>query len=120
MRKVTAIALFTTVAAAPVAAMAQGSNSDDGVDAGLGDIVVTAQRKSENLQKVPIVIQAFSAEKLQASGISTTADLAIVTPGLVLSRGVGLSRSEERRVGKECVSTFRSRWATYNEKKKKQ
>src|SRR3546814_17500660 len=26
-------------------------------------------------------------------------------------------RSEERRVGKECVRTFRSRWTTYNEKK---
>src|SRR3546814_12315984 len=24
------------------------------------------------------------------------------------------SRSEERRVGKECVSTFRSRWSPYN------
>src|SRR3546814_12578613 len=29
-------------------------------------------------------------------------------------------RSEERRVGKECVSTFRSRWSTYHEKKKRQ
>src|SRR3546814_15309589 len=29
-------------------------------------------------------------------------------------------RSEERRVGKECVSTCRSRWATYHEKKKLQ
>src|SRR3546814_13977712 len=27
-------------------------------------------------------------------------------------------RSEERRVGKECVSTCRSRWAPYNSKKK--
>src|SRR3546814_11074049 len=28
------------------------------------------------------------------------------------------TRSEERRVGKECVSTCRSRWSPYNEKKK--
>src|SRR3546814_19405113 len=28
------------------------------------------------------------------------------------------ARSEERRVGKECVSTGRSRWSTYHEKKK--
>src|SRR3546814_16812475 len=28
-------------------------------------------------------------------------------------------RSEERRVGKECVSTCRSRWSPYNQKKKK-
>src|SRR3546814_13905199 len=31
---------------------------------------------------------------------------------------VGL-RSEERRVGKECVSTCRSRWSPYHKKKKK-
>src|SRR3546814_18045144 len=28
-------------------------------------------------------------------------------------------RSEERRVGKECVSTCRSRWSPYHEKKNK-
>src|SRR3546814_12282791 len=29
------------------------------------------------------------------------------------------TRSEERRVGKECVSTCRSRWSTYHEKNNK-
>src|SRR3546814_9660002 len=29
-------------------------------------------------------------------------------------RDVGPSRSEERRVGKECVSTCRSRWSPYH------
>src|SRR3546814_7419949 len=31
----------------------------------------------------------------------------------------GIFRSEERRVGKECVSTCRSRWSPYHYKKKK-
>src|SRR3546814_19957417 len=31
-----------------------------------------------------------------------------------------ISRSEERRVGKECVSTCRSRWSPYHSKKKNQ
>src|SRR3546814_7958956 len=30
-----------------------------------------------------------------------------------------VKRSEERRVGKECVSTCRSRWSRYHEKKKR-
>src|SRR3546814_6282483 len=30
------------------------------------------------------------------------------------SKGVPLTRSEERRVGKECVSTCRSRWSPYH------
>src|SRR3546814_15316589 len=32
---------------------------------------------------------------------------------------VNLDRSEERRVGKECVSTCRSRWSPYHSKKNK-
>src|SRR3546814_15205756 len=32
---------------------------------------------------------------------------------------LGRRRSEERRVGKECVSTCRSRWSTYHSKKNK-
>src|SRR3546814_16816415 len=31
----------------------------------------------------------------------------------------GADRSEERRVGKECVSTCSSRWSPYHEKKNK-
>src|SRR3546814_3594485 len=33
------------------------------------------------------------------------------------ARGPGVARSEERRVGKEWVSTCRSRWSPYHEKK---
>src|SRR3546814_13355677 len=39
--------------------------------------------------------------------------------GVVL-HGIHSVRSEERRVGKECVSTCRSRWSPYHSKKKKQ
>src|SRR3546814_16319005 len=34
------------------------------------------------------------------------------------TRMLRATRSEERRVGKECVSTCRSRWSPYHEKKK--
>src|SRR3546814_18118989 len=33
-------------------------------------------------------------------------------------RAIDLTRSEERRVGNECVSTCRSRWSPYHKKKK--
>src|SRR3546814_12100157 len=42
-------------------------------------------------------------------------------PGILAearSENVDLSRSEARRVGKECVSTCRTRWWPYHEKKK--
>src|SRR3546814_19352495 len=34
-------------------------------------------------------------------------------------RQIGLERSDERRVGKECVSTCSSRWSPYHSKKNK-
>src|SRR3546814_16744457 len=36
-----------------------------------------------------------------------------------VERMITRNRSEERRVGKECVGTCRSRWSTYHYKKKK-
>src|SRR3546814_3470046 len=33
---------------------------------------------------------------------------------LIEKKGIELTRSEERRVGKECVSTCRSRWSPYH------
>src|SRR3546814_14217636 len=38
--------------------------------------------------------------------------------GAALSSTAPVLRSEERRVGKECVSTGRSRWSRYQQKKK--
>src|SRR3546814_12925646 len=36
-----------------------------------------------------------------------------------LDADIAANRSEERRVGKECVSTCRSRWSPYHKTKKK-
>src|SRR3546814_20254737 len=55
-----------------------------------------------------------------ACGISratAAAAMAIAMVGIELPPSG--ERSEERRVGKECVSPFRSRWETFHSKKKK-
>src|SRR3546814_16905205 len=51
--------------------------------------------------------------KLDLSGVTFLDSSAI---GALISAGQELSasRSEERRVGKECVSTCRSRWSPYH------
>src|SRR3546814_19398607 len=46
------------------------------------------------------------------------AKVTVSTGGLSGGADIKLARSEERRVGKECVSKCRSRWAPYNLKKK--
>lgn len=58
------------------------SARDAGTHAALAEIVVTAQRRSENLQAVPISVTAFSADFLATRGIKSVLDLHTVTPGL--------------------------------------
>jgi iron complex outermembrane receptor protein len=72
-----AAALF----AAPTAALAQAKT-----DHQLEEIVVTATRRSERLQDVPLSITAFSPEDLQTKGIVGYEGLARETPGVVLNR----------------------------------
>jgi len=79
----TVLAAAMVLAAPP--ALAQ-TVSDDGADAGnSGDIIVTAQRRSERLLDVPMTITALSAETLEKSGVTTTVDLERVTTGLTMT-----------------------------------
>lgn len=53
----------------------------------LEEVVVTAQKREENAQDVPISLSAFSGEKLEALGVESAQDLQRITPGLVYSTG---------------------------------
>ncbi len=53
---------------------------------GVGDIVVTAQRRSENLQRVPISVTAVTAASLATSGAGNISSITTVVPGLVVQR----------------------------------
>src|SRR3546814_13504727 len=50
--------------------------------AGIGDIIVTAQRRTESVQKVPISIQVFTPEALERERILDTRDLAPISPSV--------------------------------------
>lgn len=67
------------------AAIAQQSAPAADDAPGVAEIIVTAQKRSENVQKVPIAIAAFSAETLKANNVAGLADLANVTPGLTFT-----------------------------------
>lgn len=56
--------------------------------AGLGEIVVTAQRRSENLQRVAIPVSVVSAADLEAE-VTKASDLANTVPSLVIASGGG-------------------------------
>ncbi|WP_254604976.1 TonB-dependent receptor [Sphingomonas bacterium] len=57
--------------------------------AGLADIVVTAQRRSENVQQVPIAISAISGAYLQSRDITSIDQIGQVAPNVKIERTPG-------------------------------
>ncbi len=64
----------------------------------LEEIIVTAEKRSENLQDVPISVVAINAQQAQDAGVTNIRNLAILTPGLTVT-------SE----GNEAITTARIR-----------
>ena len=71
-----------------VAAEADAGAQDEVAE---GEIIVTAQRRSESLQKVPIAISAFSAEDIASRNITDLSQLRGAVPGLAISDFAGLN-----------------------------
>jgi iron complex outermembrane receptor protein len=86
-----------------LAAPAQAQDQTGASNVALEEIVVTAQRRQERLQDVPIAIAAVTAEMLASSGIDTTNALSQAVPavqfgrsgpsGLFFVRGVGTTNA---------------------------
>jgi iron complex outermembrane receptor protein len=83
--------------AAPVASALLGfipaaHAADDQPDAvGLAEVVVTAQKRTENIQDVPVSIQAFGTEKLEQMNVSSFDDYAKLIPSLSFQNDGGPS-----------------------------
>jgi iron complex outermembrane receptor protein len=88
-RKASALAVPLLIGFGPVTA-ATASEADDNVAAEAdntgADIVVTAQRRREDVQNVNIAVTALSADALAEKKITRALDLQIAAPGLTISR----------------------------------
>ncbi len=56
-------------------------------ESALDEIVVTAQRREQNLQEVPIAISAISAAKIEQLGIKDARDLSGLSPNVTIVQG---------------------------------
>lgn len=72
------------LALTPTSAWAQEAEAEN--DAGIGDIVVTAQKRAENIQDVPIAISAVGSEYLESRGISSIDRLGSIAPNVKIER----------------------------------
>jgi iron complex outermembrane receptor protein len=83
------------------AAHAQAAAAGEGNIATVDTIIVTAQKREQNLQDVPIAVTAVSQQALQAAGVLDIKDLTVLTPGLIVrsSGDESLTNARIRGIG---------------------
>ena len=81
------LALVTTLVCgslsglAPITAMAQDANDEADNSLAIEEIIVTARKREESLQDIPLAVTAFSAADIYAAGMHDIQDVAALTPG---------------------------------------
>lgn len=103
-------------ALAPFAASAQTSEpaTDDQQYTGLDDIVVTAQRREENLQRAAIAVSAVAGETLTQQSITQATDLTRLVPALQVAPAASFTQIYLRGVGTFGANAFAEQGVAFN------
>ncbi|MDR3506356.1 MAG: TonB-dependent receptor, partial [Caulobacteraceae bacterium] len=107
LRAVLALGASTAalLAGAPAFAQATGGAAASQPTASVGEIVVTAQRKSESLQSVPVAVSAFSSDTLKTQRLDGGQNLELSVPNVNYSRSnFGGYNFQIRGIGTKVVS----------------
>jgi iron complex outermembrane recepter protein len=109
--RIAGLLVAVAMLASSIAAADSGGRDDQ-----LQEIVVTAQRRTENAQDVPLSITAFSERDIDTLGIRSTADIGKITPNVSIAlpsgagnqpiitiRGIGLNDFNTNNAGPNGV-----------------
>ena len=100
----TMIALFAAGTTVQTAAQSD-SNNQATAQRALDEIIVTAEKREQNLQDVPAAISALDSEALKIRGIQTVQDLQFSVPGLTIGETTfGSAQVTIRGVGTENIN----------------
>jgi iron complex outermembrane recepter protein len=91
--KGTLVSLAAIATAMATAAGAQTAPTAASEAGGIAEIVVTAQKRAENVQDVPIAISAFTAAALDERAVTSVASLSNIAPNVTLDAGTPFSGS---------------------------
>ena len=83
-----------TTPAAPIGASTQ-----------IEEVIVTAEKHSESLQKTPIAITAITADRIEQSGISGAEQLQFSVPSLTFGANSGFNYISLRGIGSDTITT---------------
>jgi iron complex outermembrane receptor protein len=78
--------------------------AQNGAEDASDEIVVTANRRAENLQDAALSVSAFSGEALERSGAASSADLQQLTAGLVINVNSNFAQPYIRGVGTDITT----------------
>lgn len=73
--------------ASPGAAASPEKSPPRPTDAAVGDIIVTATRRAQNLQDVPVAVTAVSEQQVKSLSLLDTRDLVRIAPALTFGQG---------------------------------
>ena len=105
----TAMTAFCLVGTAHAQSQTQSTDgASDNANISGTEIVVTAQRRDERAQDVPISITAFSPERLQQQGITQAQNLQAVVPSLVVGNNGTPSREAQSFTIRGQGATFQA------------
>jgi iron complex outermembrane recepter protein len=113
-------ALLATAAAilipvTPALAQEQGSGEEVQAEvSGIADIIVTAQRRSENLQKAAIAVSAVAGDTLVKQSITQANDLTRVVPALQVAPAASFTQIYLRGVGTFGANAFAEQGVAFN------
>lgn len=112
---VAAIAMIATPAAAQDQA---GNELQDGTETtggSLGEIVVTAQRRAESVQDIPIAVSAIGGDTLAQRAATDITSISASVPGFNVSEQVGQARLTLRGIGVDNISTGAESSVAFNQ-----
>ncbi|MFZ1742433.1 MAG: TonB-dependent receptor plug domain-containing protein, partial [Pontixanthobacter sp.] len=97
--------LLSGISAIALGQPALAQDTADQSEEGFGDkvIVVTAQKREQDILEVPVAVSAFSDVTLEAANVSDFSDLTRVSPSLTIN---GASNNNESTIALRGIGTF--------------
>lgn len=95
-------------------AVVQATNPSNADVGGIADIIVTASRRAENVQRSALSIQAISSEELSRRGFTRPEDLGAIAPGVSVASGGNYPQTYIRGVGNYATNSYAEGAVAYN------
>src|SRR5947209_4209957 len=101
---------------APSAVLAAEAAAQTGGATTIGELVVTAERRSENLQEVPVAVSAFSQETLKNEKVEGGENLVLQVPNTNYTRSnFGGYNFKIRGIGTDVITFLGTAGVSFNE-----